>query len=467
MSDSSYEYDLVIIGSGPAGEKAAIHAAFYGKRVAILEKSSYLGGAGTNTGTLPSKTLKETAIFLSGISERGLYRQEKHLTSTPNADDFLFRERFVVNRQRNREKFSLLHEKVDIIHGTASFLDDHTLLVVSELQQRKITAEFILIATGSCPVHPPGIAFDSEHIHDSDSILNINRIPKSICIVGAGVIGCEYTTTFAVMGTKVILLNGNNPLLGFLDREIVDYFTFILEIAGVQLRSNVHVHQAKLTADNTAVRTIIDNEDFIETDMLLYTAGRQGNTAGLALESIGITPDQRGLIKVDKQYRTEIPHIFAAGDVIGFPALGSTSMDQGRVAVTHMFNLQAYEQIARTIPYGIYTIPEISAVGLNEEEAKEKNIPYIVSKAAYQDIPRGTIIGANEGFLKLIIHKESKVILGVHIYGRHATELIHYGIELVENKSTLQHIISTIFNFPTLHELYKLAAYNAWQQHCS
>jgi NAD(P) transhydrogenase len=456
-------YDLVIIGSGAAGEKAAVHAAYHGFKVAIVEKAASLGGAATNTGTLPSKTLKETALYLSGGQEKGLYSVERKLSRDPNAADFLFRERNVVKTEGEELRLELLREKVDVFFGAGAFLDPHRIHVKGDPPEI-LYGEKILIATGSYPAHPPGIPFDGKRIHDSDTILQIEHIPRSLCVVGAGAIGCEYATIFAVMGCQITLVNSQKGILPFLDRELVQGLVEHMRELGIKILEETHIQSVSVHSQhgNTVAQAHYAGDGLVEADMFLYAAGRNGNTADLACENAGLKPCEREAIPVDETYRTAVPHIYAAGDVIGFPALGSISMDQGRVAVTHMFGLHDVERVSKQFPYGIYTIPEVSMIGLTEEAAAEKGLDYVVGRADYRDIPRGVIMGAQRGFLKLVVDRPSRVILGVHIFGFHATELIHYGMEMVENQGSIGRVLSTVFNFPTLHELYKYAAYKIW-----
>ena len=454
------EYDLVIIGSGAAGEKAAIHATFHGFKVAIVERRTMLGGATVNTGTIPSKTLKETAIYLSGFYEKGRYGVDRELSHAADAKDFLFRERQVVSEESGDIRNELLKERVDIFEGVASFLDANRIFVRGESSTEELQGRFILIATGSYPAHPDGIPFDGKRVHDSDTILSIEKFPESLCIVGAGVIGCEYATTFATMGCKVKLVNSHATLLPFLDGEIVQCLVENMEKIGIEVMPNVHIDSVRI--DGTRVLAGVAGGGEIEAEMFLYAAGRNGNVEDLNLDRIGLKATPRECIEVDDEYRTAVPSVFAVGDVIGFPALGSTSMDQGRVAVTHMFGLHDAERIASEYPFGIYTIPEASMIGLSEEKAKEKGLDYGTARCDYSEIPRGIIKAFGTGFLKLVYERPSLRVVGVHVIGRHATEIIHYGMEVVERGGTVTEIVGTIFNFPTLHELYKYAAYRAW-----
>jgi NAD(P) transhydrogenase len=459
MKDS---YDLIVIGSGPGGEKAAIKAAYYGHSVAVVEKNAVLGGAGTNTGTLPSKTLKETALYFSGFYEKGLFGVDKDLERAATAQDFFFRKNRVVEAQESDIEHTFKMHDIDVFHGRARLVDACTVEVEGK-DSCKLKGRFILIATGSYPFHPPGIPFDGKSVHDSDTILSIDRIPKSLVIVGAGVIGCEYATIFAMMGTKVTLVNSSEHMLTFLDGEIRQQLQDQMRQDGIEFVMGSRISEVTILPGDgeNNVRAVLDKGGVLEADMFLYAAGRNGSSEGLNLEGVGVERGQRGTIVVDRSYRTSVSNIFAVGDVIGFPALASTSMDQGRVAVTHMFGLRLQERISDHFPYGIYTIPEVSVFGYTEEEAQAEGIPYVVGRARYADLPRGKIMGVREGMLKLVVEKHTRIILGVHIFGKIATELVHYGMSLVENRATLIDVVDRVYNTPTLHELYKRAAFMA------
>ncbi len=460
-------YDLVVIGSGPAGEKAAAMAAFYGRSVALVEKEPRLGGAGTNTGTLPSKTLKETALYLSGFNDRGLFGVELRPERAVCVQDLLFRKNRVTSAQADDIRRNLETLKVDIFQGTASLVDAHTVAVqpasgaVSNLK-----AEFLLLATGSRPWHIPGVPFDGKHVHDSDTILEIDHIPPSMVIVGAGVIGCEYASVFATLGTKVTLVNGHADFLNFIDDEILGILRGQMEKEGVTfLMSNRAEGVTVCERDGKKIVTAhLGDGTAIEADMFLYAAGRIGNTESLNLGAVGLAAGERQVLAVDDKYRTTVPNIFAVGDLIGFPALACTGMDQGRVAVTHMFNLTEFQRIDQVFPMGVYTIPEVSCAGITEEDAIKKNRPYLVGRANYKDTPRGRIIGSQLGMLKMLADPDSLAIIGVHVVGRVATELIHFGLLLVEDAVPAHRVASMIYNQPTLHELFKIAAFDIVRQ---
>ncbi|MBS0620664.1 MAG: Si-specific NAD(P)(+) transhydrogenase [Verrucomicrobia bacterium] len=450
-----HTFDLIVIGTGPAGEKAAVKAAYFGYKVAIVEKEKIFGGAMVVTGTLPSKTLKETALFISGKYEKGIYGVERTLSHKATVEDFMFRRKQVTASAAVEIEENLKRHGVSIFKGAAHFEDPHTLSVGGE----KLSGKYILIATGSYPYHPPTIPFDNSRVHDSDTILQIERIPSSLCIVGAGVIGCEYATIFAAMGTKVYLVNDKEHILPFIDHEVSSDLVTQMHASGIEILFNNSIET--ITAPQGAdIQIHLKNGENLSVDMFLFAAGRSGQIQELGCEQLGLNLGKRGQILVDATYRTNIPHIYAVGDVIGFPALASTSMDQGRVAVAHIFQTQDLEHLPSHFPYGIYTIPEVSMVGVTEEEAKTRHLSYCTGKARYADMARGKILGAKSGFLKLVFSRDELRILGVHIIGHIASELIHYGVMLVEEKKNLQDLIGQVFNFPSLHDLYKYAAYD-------
>lgn len=447
------KYDLIVIGSGPGGEKAAVKAAYFKYKVAIVEKEKAFGGAGVNTGTLPSKTLKETALYFSGKYEKGLYGVERDLQHEASIEDFLFRENYVCASAGKEVYDNLVRHGVKIYHADASFEDPHTIRVGNEL----IYGEYILIATGSYPVHPPEIPFDGIRVHDSDSILKIKRFPSSLCVVGAGVIGCEYATIFSTMGTKVCLVNNKDRILPHVDQEVCKELVTQMQTSGIEILFDTSIESVSM---NKGVAVKLKTGRTLDVDMFLYAAGRNGNIGSLNLEKVGVKVGKREMIEVDNHYHTSVPHIFAVGDVIGFPALASASMDQGRVAVAHMFHTQDLEHISQVVPYGIYTVPEVSMVGMTEEEARETPIAYCIGKSRYNDIARGRIMGATAGFLKIVFDRGTLQVLGVHIIGNIATEIIHYGVMLVKDRKNLYDVIGEAFNYPTLHDLYKYAAYD-------
>lgn len=456
------EFDLVVIGSGPAGEKAAVKAAYFNYKVAIIEKNELFGGAGVETGTLPSKTLKETALYLSGIYSKGIFSIDRDLGRSAGIQDFMYRKNIVTFEAAAAVDLNLRQHQVEIFKGRAEFVSPHEIRVVNHEQEETIWAKHVIIATGSYPAHPRNIPFDKVRIHDSDSILNIDRFPKSLCVLGAGVIGCEYATIFAAMGVKTYIVNHSDKILGFLDHEISRALVDQMSQKGITILFNNAIEDYTVPADvHEPVRLRLRNGETLETDMFLFAAGRNGNTAGLKCEKAGIALGERETIAVNHKFQTNVAHIYAVGDVIGFPALASTSMDQGRIAVAHIFGLKDLESLTGIFPYGIYTVPEVSMVGITEEQAKEENMDYGTGYCYYRDITRGRIMGdLDNGFMKLVFEKRSRVIHGVHIIGVMATEIIHFGMTLVKEKRTLDEVIATVFNFPTLHDLYKYASYD-------
>lgn len=463
MIQKNKTYDLIVIGSGPAGEKAAVKAAYFGKKVALIEKSPNAGGAGVQTGTLPSKALKETALYFSRVYEKQIFEKSVKRNHKTGHEQFTYRRDVARNDMQKEVETNLFRHKVDVYTGYASFVDRNKVKVKSENEiEIVIEGHNILIATGSYPVNPPGIPFDGKRIHDSDTILNIKRFPKSLCVIGAGVIGCEYATIYAAMGVKVYLINNRDKILPFLDTEISTALVNQMKKQGIEILFNTSItsySKAKNLKD--CIELTLRNGDILKADMVLYAAGRNGNTVGLNCEKAGINIGERETILVNENYRTNIPHIYAVGDVIGFPALASTSMDQGRIAIAQMYNIGDLDSVSKIFPYGIYTIPEVSMVGMTEKEAAENEFHYNTGISKVCDIARGKIQGSpDEGFLKLVFDNDSKVILGVHIIGRIANELIHYGMSLVQEKKTLDHVIATVFNYPTFHDLYKYAAYD-------
>jgi len=454
----SQHYDLMVIGSGPAGEKGAAQAAYFGKKVAIIERAPYLGGSGINTGTVPSKTLRETALYFSGLRQRGLYGIDYSLKDNLTVADFMHREHVVVEREREIIRHNLDRHQIDIFWGEGSLKDVHTVQVNrSDGETIDLEAEFILIATGSSPHHPPGIPFDGRLIFDSDSILRMKSIPKTMIVIGGGVIGCEYASVFATLGVQVTLIESHNRILSFVDQEIVSRLMTRMHDLGLRFVLNDQV--AKTEMLKKQVRLTLQSGEELVVDCALFAAGRQGNVAGLGLEALGIEQTKRGLIVVNDKYQTHVPNIYAAGDVIGFPALASTSMEQARVAMVHAFNLHYKEHVSPVIPLAVYTVPEISMVGLSEEACQEQNIPYLVGRTDAENNPRGQIIG-DTGMLKLIFSPADKKLLGAHHIGEMASELVHIGAQVMAANGTIDAFIQSVFNYPTLSDMYKYAAYD-------
>lgn len=456
------EYDLVVIGSGPAGEKGAAQAGYFHKKVAVVERLSNLGGAGANTGTLPSKTLRETSLYLSGFRQRGLYGVDMTLQARTGVRELLFRERAVAQEEQVRVAQNLRSHGADVYQGKGRLLDPHTVLVRRPGAEERLTAEVILIATGSTPFHPPLFNFSAPGIYDSDSILLMSEVPHSLVVLGGGVIGCEYACTFAALGIPVTLVEARTPLLSFLDLEMSTRLKARMEGLGVQFRMPATVESVDVEEGRVTVG--LQGGDSIAAAALLVASGRSANTAGMGLEEAGVKLGERGRVLVDEHYQTSVPNIYAAGDCVGFPALASTSMEQARVAMAHAFNLYPKDRIAPVLPYGLYTIPELSMAGETEESCKQAGIEYVVGRAAYATNARGQIIGDGGGFLKLIFRREDMKLLGVHVIGEQASELVHTGLTALLCGAGAQLFIDTCYNYPTLSELYKYATYNAMAQ---
>lgn len=456
----SNHYDLIVIGSGPAGEKGAAQAAYHGKRVAVIERAS-LGGAGINTGTLPSKTLRETALYFSGLRQRGLYGIDYSLKEGLTIRDFMFRKEQVTENHHRLINRNLNRHAIELIYGTASLLDAHTVQVLlPEGNSHEMTADIILIATGSSPFRPDNVAFDGEVICDSDSILHIDRIPKSLSVVGGGVIGTEYACIFAALGVDVTLIDSRPRLLPFLDGEIARNLQEQMARLGVRLKLNTTVQKIEVHDDDEHAHMWLASGDEMECDIILYAAGRKSNIEGLNLDRVGVEVGERGLIKVNKTYQTTVPNIYAAGDVIGFPALASTSMEQARVAMVCAFDLHYKEALSPVIPLAVYTIPEIALAGLTEEECQQQGIEYFVGRSYYEKSPRGQIIGDTQGMCKLIFARDDKRLLGVHWIGEMASELVHVGAQVMAQQGTVDTFIQAVYNYPSLTDSYKYAAYD-------
>ena len=451
---SSDNFDLIVIGCGPAGEKAGAQAAYFGKRVAVIERASNPGGSCINTGTVPSKTLRESALYFSGLGQRGLYGIDYSLKENLTVHDFMHHEREVVEMERKRILKNLALHKIEYILGQAAFDDAHTVSVGG----RKLKGEVLLIATGSKPNRPAEISFDDVHTFDSDTFLQMDRIPKSLAVIGGGVIGCEYASIFMALGVKVTLVDGRDRLLPFLDAEISDRLRDRLKDLGMNFWFNER--PVKVENSSSGAKLTMKSGKVLETDAALFAAGRRAAVDGLALEKAGLAVNDRGYIAVDGNYKTAVPNIYAAGDVIGFPALASTSMEQGRVAVCHAFGFQYKQRVASMLPMGIYTIPEISAAGETEDSCKEKKIEYCVGRAHYDNNARGHICGDTSGLLKIIFSPTDKKLLGLSIIGESATELVHIGMMVLDNGLTINEFIDQVFNYPTLSEMYKYAAYD-------
>lgn len=455
------QFDVVILGSGPAGERAADTAAFFGKRVAVVEKQAVVGGASANTGTLPSKTLRETALALSGLKARKLYGVDLSLRRQATIRDFMYHEQRVKESERNRIRAGFRQWRVSLFQGAGRFVDPHTIAIAGPGgTETRIAGEKIVIATGSSPYRLPGFEFDSDRVHDSDEILALRTLPARLAIVGAGVIGSEYACTFAALGVEVHLLDGRAGLLTFLDEEVSSSLREAMQGLGIIFHQPQKVSTCTVRNEDS-VELVCESGLHLTVDGVLVAAGRVSNTAALNLSAAGIAPGERGLLSVNKHFQTSAPHVYAVGDVIGFPALAATSAEQGRVAMCHAFDQTFKTDVAPILPTGIYTIPEVSMAGETEHTLREKGIRYIAVKAHYRDNARGKIIGDKEGYLKLLFAWEDLRLLGVHVIGEHATEIVHVGLVAMMTGANASIFNETCFNYPTLGDLYKDATYQA------
>jgi NAD(P) transhydrogenase len=451
--------DIVVIGSGPAGQKAAIQAAKLRKRVAVVERGRTLGGVSVNTGTIPSKTIREAILYLTGLGQRGIYGQGYRLRDQIEAGELRERMLQVVEREQSVVRDQLLRNHVQIVRGTGRLLDGQTIEVVDEADgERRLTAPTVVIATGSAPARVPGIEFDGSTIVDSDTILDLARLPDSIVVVGAGVTGIEYASMFAALGSRVTVVDARSNLLDFCDPEIVEALRYHLRDLNVIFRFGETV--TKVARFDGGTMTELASGKQIVSDAVFYSAGRIGATAGLGLEALGAQIDGRGRILVDERYRTGVGRVYAVGDVIGFPSLASTSAEQGRLAACDAFGIDT-QPMDDLLPFGIYAIPEISFVGKTEPELTQAKVPYEVGIAHYRELARGQIMGETHGLLKLLVRSDDHKLVGVHAFGAQATEVIHIGQAVMGLEGTVDFLVETVFNYPTLAEAYKVAALDA------
>ena len=458
----SYDYDLLVIGSGPAGHRAAIQAAKLDKRVAVVEKQWKLGGVCINTGTIPSKSLREAALRLSGYREREIYGAS-YVKSNIAMKDLLFRVDQVIANEIDVARHQLQRNQVEIISADASFVDPHRvrLTYADASAGREVTADNVAIAVGTTPAEDGSGYCDRKNVFTSDDLLHMEEVPRSLAVIGAGVIGLEYACIFAALGVRVTIIDMHDRLLPFVDREIIDALIYHFRDTGGTLYLNEKVSHVEPFTDErgTHVRVNLASGKQFVTSKVLYSIGRQGAIKDLNLSSAGLEADARGRLKVNEKYQTCVPHIYAVGDVIGFPSLASTSMEQGRMASCHAFGV-ATNTFPDLLPYGIFTVPGISMVGKNEEELTKAGVPYAVGRAHYREIARGQILGDRTGLLKLIFHRETRQLLGVHIIGAEAAELVHIGQAAMAFKGTIDYFVDTVFNYPTLAECYKTAAFD-------
>ncbi|WP_460365523.1 Si-specific NAD(P)(+) transhydrogenase [Actinocorallia lasiicapitis] len=457
-----YDFDLLVLGSGPGGQKAAIAAAKLGRRAAIVEKRNMLGGVCINTGTIPSKTLREAVLYLTGLNQRELYGQSYKVKDEITVTDLGMRTQHVIGREIQVIRSQLTRNRVTMLQGTGRFLDPHTVGVLDvgagAGAEQKITAEKIVIATGTSPARPSTVEFDDRTVIDSDAILHLDRVPDTLVVVGAGVIGIEYASMFAALGTKVTVVERRERMLEFCDLEIVEALKYHLRDLAVTFRFGESVKAVERRPRGAL--TVLESGKMIPADCVMYSAGRQGKTAELQLEAAGLEADDRGRISVDGNFATTVPHIYAVGDVIGFPALAATSMEQGRLAAQHACG-EPVADMHELQPIGIYTVPEISFVGRSEDDLTRERIPFEVGISRYRELARGQIIGDSYGMLKLLVSPEDRRLLGVHVFGTGATELVHIGQTVMGLGGTVDYLVNAVFNYPTLAECYKVAALDA------
>ncbi|WP_433337895.1 Si-specific NAD(P)(+) transhydrogenase [Spirillospora sp. CA-294931] len=455
------DFDLLVLGSGPGGQRAAIAAAKLGRKVAIVDRRSMMGGVCINTGTIPSKTLREAVLYLTGLNQRELYGQSYRVKEDITVADLGMRTQHVIGREVDVIRSQLARNRVTVLPGIGRFLEPNTVGIATPGEperEHKVTAEKVVIATGTRPARPDTVAFDDRTIIDSDGIINMERIPETMVVVGAGVIGIEYASMFAALGTKVTVVERRERMLDFCDLEIVEALKYHLRDLAVTFRFRETV--ASVERMERGAITVLESGKRIPADTVMYSAGRHGMTADLGLEAAGLSADHRGRIKVDEHYRTTAGHIYAVGDVIGFPSLAATSMEQGRLAAHHACG-EPVQEIHELQPIGIYTIPEISFVGRTEDELTESKVPFEVGVSRYRELARGQIIGDSYGMLKLLVSPEDRRLLGVHVFGTGATELVHIGQTVMGCGGTVDYLVNAVFNYPTLAESYKVAALDA------
>lgn len=457
VTSHEYDYDLLVVGSGPGGQRAAVAGAKLGKRVAVVDRRDMVGGVCINTGTIPSKTLREAVLYLTGMTQRDMYGASYRLKADISISDLSARTQHVIGREVEVVRAQLVRNHIHLFAGTASFVDPHTLLIAGP-ERLTVSADKIVLAPGTRPARPPHVEFDHQHVVDSDGILELDSIPSSMLIVGAGVIGIEYASMFAALGTRVTVVDQRPTMLEFCDDEIVESLRFHLRDLAVSFRFGEQVDKVEANAKGTI--TTLTSGKRIPAQTVMYSAGRQGATSELALDKAGIVADKRGRIEVDASYRTTSSHVYAVGDVIGFPALAATAMEQGRLAGLHAMGEDTHSLTALQ-PIGIYTIPEISYVGATEAELTAQAVPYEVGLSRYRELARGQIVGDSYGMLKLLVHATDRSILGVHIFGTGATDLVHIGQAVMGCGGSVDYLVNTVFNYPTLSEAYKVAALDA------
>ena len=454
-----HDFDLLVIGSGPGGQKAAIAAAKLDRRVAVVERPDMIGGVCLNTGTIPSKTLREAVLYLTGLDQREMYGQSYRVKDDITIADLAARTRHVVGKENDVVRSQLSRNRVAILSGTAHFAGPNAIEVTDgDGRVRAVSAGKIVIATGTKPARPASVDFDERTVMDSDGIINLERVPRSMVVAGAGVIGIEYASMFAALGTKVTVVEQRARMLEFCDLEVVEALKYHLRDLAVTFRFGETVSSVEARPEG-AIASLRSGKK-IPADTVLYSAGRQGATAELKLEAAGLTADARGRIAVDEFFRTEVPHIYAVGDVIGFPALAATSMEQGRLAAHHACG-EPVHHATMLQPIGIYSLPEISFIGKTEDQLTEDCVPFEVGVSRYRELARGQIIGDSYGVLKLLVSPLDRTLLGVHVFGTGATELVHIGQAVMGCGGTIDYLVDAVFNYPTLAESYKVAALDA------
>jgi NAD(P) transhydrogenase len=457
------DFDLIVVGSGPAGEKGAAQAAYVGKRVALVERGERPGGAPVNSGGLPTKTLRETALYLTSFRRRDVYGVGLDIAPDLALERIRMRAANVSEVAGRAVLHNLQRHGIELVNGMARLQDEqHVSVQLSAGETRTLRAPTILVATGSRPFRPDDVPFDDPDVHDSDTILGIDRIPARMVVIGGGPVGCEYASIFTALGVRVTLVDRADRLLPFLDADASDQLRDCLTDMGLRLLLGSPRAEVSRVADRLRVSLV--GAETLETDVVLFAAGRSGNTEGLGLGAVGIECDARGRIIVDARYRTTVPTIFAAGDVIGPPALASVSAEQGRVAMCHAFDIPFKETVDPLAPFGIYSIPEVAMVGLTEEAARADGIELASGRSSFADNPRSLIAGTTYGFIKLVFRRDDRRLLGVHIVGEEAAEMIHVGQAVIHAGETIDRFIHTTFNLPTRTEAYKYAAYDGLQQ---
>ncbi len=452
-------YDLIVIGSGPSGQRAAVAAAKMKKRVAVIEARSVVGGVCINTGTIPSKTMREAVLHLSGYNYRSIYGINYRVKEKITMADLAFRVQAVIKTEVDVTEAQLSRNGIEVVHGIAHFVTPSQIQVVGPQSESTLEAGRIIVAVGTKPASSAKVPINGRTIVNSDQILELPALPRTLIVVGGGVIGVEYACMFAVLGVRVTVIEKRDRLLEFADREIIEALSYHLRDARVTLRLGEEVQSVEELPDSTVVANL-ESKKRISGDALLYAIGRQGAIDDLNLSAAGLEADDRGRIHVDEHYQTKVEHIYAVGDVVGFPSLASVSMEQGRMAAAHAFNDRAAATNSSFYPYGIYTIPEISFIGRTEEQLTSDDVPYEVGMAYYRETARGQIRGDTTGRLKLIFHRDTRAVLGIHIIGEEASELIHIGQAVMVLGGTVDYFIDNVFNYPTLAECYKVAAFN-------